>query len=533
MKKYKGFAVFLSSLFLISSCSLLPNNSNSEVSSTSDIVDSVTNSESYVDSNNDTSSEGYTNSNDVTSSETYSSSESKTDSSSIKVEKDKLTFDIYSINDFHGHTKYKQSSSYPEIGLAKMSTIFDEFRNKSTSFFISVGDSWQETYESNSNRGAYVTEAMNYIGFDSMTLGNHEFDWGVEYIESNSKLADFPFLCANLIDKRTNERPEWVKGSTIIERDDFKLGVIGTIGEDQYNSITASFVVNYEFASQHDYVVKEAESLKEQGANMILWASHEPLSSTGKEVYLTSTKKQIIEDAGIDAVLSAHTHLKEYEIYKRNDGTSVPILQAYSYGKDYGNLNYTYDFNTDELTFNSYSINDFKKYVDYEEDSRITSLYKEKYDVDDELKEEICSVTGNLSTKIAAKMASTLCYSYMNNKSNYKNYDIKCFLHNNARVEIAQGTLTFEGLFNSFCFDNEIIIYQVTTSYSGFDYYNVNKEFNKSSLSGTFYVAAINYVAYKKSGVLDSGIRTGLYVRDILKEELKELGSINSSNYNY
>lgn len=502
MKKYLGFALFLTSLLVLTSCSLFPYTS------------SRGNSDSLINSSDEPSD---------------TSSDKQSNNTSTSLEDEKITFDIYSINDFHGHTKYKDSSSYPEIGLAKMSTIFSEFRNKSTSFFISVGDMWQETYESNSNRGAYVTEAMNYIGFDSMTLGNHEFDWGVEYIESNSKLADFSYLCANLIDKTTNERPEWVKGSTIIERDGFKLGVIGTIGESQYSSITASFVVNYEFADQHDYVVKEAQNLKEQGANMILWASHEPLGTTN----LTTEKKKIIDDSGIDAVLSAHTHQKEYEIYTRKDGTQVPILQAYDDGKDYGNLNYTYNFTTNTLTFNSYSVNDFKKYINYEEDERVTTLYKTKYDVDDELIEEICSVKGNLSTSVAAKMASTLCYSYINNKSEFKDYDIKCFLHNNARVAIAQGTLTFEGLFSSFCFDNEIIIYKVNKNYNGFSYYNVNKEFDISSLSDEFYVAAINYVAYKKSGVLETGIKTGLYVRDILKEELKELGSINSVDYSY
>ena len=146
----------------------------------------------------------------------------------------KIEFDVFTLNDFHGATQYV-SQTYPAIGLAKLSTVFRTFAAEQTSFFLSSGDMWQETIESNSNRGAYVTEAFNRIGLDAMTIGNHEFDWGVKYIVDNSKIADYPFLAANIFNKTTGEYIEGTEPSTIIERDGLKVGVIGPA---QYNSIS-------------------------------------------------------------------------------------------------------------------------------------------------------------------------------------------------------------------------------------------------------------------------------------------------------
>ena len=170
-----------------------------------------------------------------------SSTEPSVDPTTQPVIEKEINFDVYTLNDFHGATKYV-NQTYPEVGLAKMSTIFRGFAEENTSFFLSSGDMWQETIESNSNYGEYVTVAMNRIGLDAMTVGNHEFDWGAEYITKNAELADYPFLAANIIEKDTGYILEGCQPSTLIERDGLKVGVIGTIGPSQYSSISYQYV---------------------------------------------------------------------------------------------------------------------------------------------------------------------------------------------------------------------------------------------------------------------------------------------------
>ena len=75
----------------------------------------------------------------------------------------------------HGSILENSSGTYYEGGLAKVGGKLKEFKaaDPDHTFIISSGDMWQGSMESNLNEGALITEAMNNIGFDSMTLGNH------------------------------------------------------------------------------------------------------------------------------------------------------------------------------------------------------------------------------------------------------------------------------------------------------------------------------------------------------------------------
>lgn len=437
----------------------------------------------------------------------------------------KIEFDVFTLNDFHGATQYV-SQTYPAIGLAKLSTVFRTFAAEQTSFFLSSGDMWQETIESNSNRGAYVTEAFNRIGLDAMTIGNHEFDWGVKYIVDNSKIADYPFLAANIFNKTTGEYIEGTEPSTIIERDGLKVGVIGVIGPAQYNSISYQQVAEYEFLNEYNYVINEAKFLREKGADVIILSSHDGFANDD----MTAVKKAMINDASIDMVIAGHTHTLQNESFTRDDGQEVPLIQAYSKGTAFGHVSFTYDFDSSKLTVDSRKVENFKNYAHYEADQEIIDLYNEKYNVDDLKTEHIVEAKTDFSKEEGGILASTAIYEKIRSMDEYKDYDIIAGYHNTARNAIAKGNLNYEGLFNSYPFDNEIIIYAVNSSYISRGYYYFQTGFTKTSFTGTKYIAAIDYIAYKTIG-LDKGVRTGLFVRDILKEYLQNKKVITASDY--
>ena len=75
-----------------------------------------------------------------------------------------------------------------------------------------------------------VVTAMNYMGYDAMTLGNHEFNWGIPTMQSILGQASFPVLAANV----TGAQGEPVTGAgwTIVERGGVKLAVIGVVTPD-------------------------------------------------------------------------------------------------------------------------------------------------------------------------------------------------------------------------------------------------------------------------------------------------------------
>ena len=134
------------------------------------------------------------------------------------------TIDIYSVNDFHGAFSYSKDDE--QTGFSRIATyLLNKKEENPFTVIVSAGDMWQGGIESNKTKGKIVNEAMNIATFDAMTLGNHEFDWGEEVIKENASLAEFPFLGSNLTYSSNDERPSYLKGSTIDTQDESKLHV--------------------------------------------------------------------------------------------------------------------------------------------------------------------------------------------------------------------------------------------------------------------------------------------------------------------
>ena len=75
---------------------------------------------------------------------------------------------IYALNDFHG--AYEETSSAAGMSRIGNYLINKKTQNPDNTFVISSGDMWQGTADSNLNKGKLITECMNAIGFDSMTI---------------------------------------------------------------------------------------------------------------------------------------------------------------------------------------------------------------------------------------------------------------------------------------------------------------------------------------------------------------------------
>jgi hypothetical protein len=146
-----------------------------------------------------------------------------------------ILVDFYVINDLHG----KLADTDDNVGADELSTYLKTVMNADdNAVLLSSGDMWQGSSESNLTYGLMMTDWMNYMDFESMTLGNHEYDWGEEYISVNNDSAEFPLLAINVFDKSTGERAEYCDASVIVERNGLKIGIIGAMG-DCYSSISA------------------------------------------------------------------------------------------------------------------------------------------------------------------------------------------------------------------------------------------------------------------------------------------------------
>ncbi len=234
-----------------------------------------------------------------------------------------VELDVYAINDLHG--KFTDTNSQP--GVDELTTYFLEHED---AILLSSGDTWQGSSESNLTYGNLMTDWMNRLGFVSMTLGNHEFDWGEEYIEANAELADFPFLAINIYDRDTDQRVDYCDASVMIQRQGIQIGIIGAIG-DCYGSISSDKTQDVYFVtgSRLTQLVKdEATRLRDAGADIIIYSLHDgskkAVDGRTDVGNMGSYYDSSLSDGYVDLVFEAHVHKR----YAFTDAYGVYHLQA-------------------------------------------------------------------------------------------------------------------------------------------------------------------------------------------------------------
>ncbi|KAH8289719.1 hypothetical protein KR054_009993, partial [Drosophila jambulina] len=221
--------------------------------------------------------------------------------------------------------------------------------------YINAGDSFQGTLWYNIGRWNVTQQLLNLLPADAMTLGNHEFDHGVEGVVPFLETVNTSMLVANMDCAHEPTMEGKYNKSKIIERSGRKIGLIGVILETTYDLANTGKLI---FRNESDTIREEAQLLKAQGANIIIVISH-----CGYEV-----DKVIAANAGdwIDVIVGSHSHTLLYtgtppsgstpagpyptEVV-HSSGHRVLIVQASAYARYVGNLIVYFDDNGDVLDF--------------------------------------------------------------------------------------------------------------------------------------------------------------------------------------
>ncbi len=247
-----------------------------------------------------------------------------------------VELDIFTVNDLHG--KFLDSTSQP--GVDELTSYL--LSQTGNTLFLSAGDMWQGSSESNLTGGLLLTQWMNELGFAAMTLGNHEFDWGEVFIRNNAEIADFPFLAINIFDRSTDQPVSYCQPSVVVERGGLQIGIIGAIG-DCYSSISSDKVENIYFKTgqQLTALVKdEATRLRSEGADVIVYVLHDghgqSMDSPGtlSSGPLSGYYDDSLSNGYVDIVFEGHTHkhyvfADRYGVYHlQGGGENAGISQA-------------------------------------------------------------------------------------------------------------------------------------------------------------------------------------------------------------
>lgn len=256
--------------------------------------------------------------------------------SSVFAASDEVTLQIYSVNDFHG--ALQASSKNP--GAAKLASYLKDMKEKDPdgTIIISAGDMFQGTADSNLLYGKPVIEMMNDVGFDAMIIGNHEFDWGIAQLKECERYSNFPYLAANILNKKDGKVADFAKPYIILEKKGLKVGIIGLTTPETAYKASPKIVAGLEFADPITIAKGLVTELRSRGVQIIIVASH--ISS-----YMDSQTKQITGEAAdlahsitdIDGIISGHSHQNVAGYINQ-----IPIVQAPYNGRAVCNIQLTY-----------------------------------------------------------------------------------------------------------------------------------------------------------------------------------------------
>lgn len=241
---------------------------------------------------------------------------------------------IMETTDLHVHVfpyDYYADKPRDTIGLARTASLINAIRDEATnSLLIDNGDFLQGNpmgdyiaYERGMKEGDThpVIEAMNTLGFDASTLGNHEFNYGLDFLMKSLAGANFPVVNANIAlelgSDPTKDKtliPPYVildhkvTDGTGIEHD-IKVGLIGFVPPQVMGWDRRHLEGNVQARDILETAKAYLPQMKEQGADVIVALSHSGIGSANPTDGMENASVPLAAMEGIDAILTGHSHL--------------------------------------------------------------------------------------------------------------------------------------------------------------------------------------------------------------------------------
>lgn len=451
-----------------------------------------------------------------------------------------ITVDFYAINDLHG----KFADSDASVGVDELSTYLkNKKKTDDNAIFLSSGDMWQGSSESNLTRGNIITEWMNHMGFTSMTVGNHEYDWGGDAIAENAGLAQFPILAINIYDVDTNQRASYCKASVVVDLGEIQIAIIGAVG-DVHSSIAPDKAADVYFktGSELTNLVKaESNRLRAEGVDIIVYSLHDGYASNVNGVgeitqsQLASYYDLELSRGGyVDVVFEGHTHRH----YALRDEYGVYHLQGGGDGDGISHLEFTVNFVTLDSRVSDVGYVASSAYA-YLSDDKIVDDLMEQY------KEEIApgfEVLGkNVRYRNSDFLRDLIAKLYLEKGRELwgDKYDIVLgggFITARDPYSLSAGNVTYSTIQSIFPFDNNLVLCSIKGSdlksrFINSDNSNYFCAYDASLVSTiqnnkTYYIIVDSYSSgyyYNRLTEIDR-YEEPVYARDLLAEYIKNGG---------
>lgn len=236
---------------------------------------------------------------------------------------------ILHVNDTHSHMEPDKSGEYiGHGGILERAAYIDSVRvadGTENVLLLHAGDYSQGSSYFNEFGTAYMVKALNALQYDVITLGNHEFDNGIEALGEALSACKMPVVVCNY-DFSSFEMGKYVKPYAIVEKAGLKIGIIGVLCP--LGSVVKGDIANrLPMLDMVSSVQKYADELRPQcdlvvALTHIGYEEHGPGEMTDPQLCAATR--------GIDVFVGGHSHtfLEEAMYWPNLDGKKIPIVQT-------------------------------------------------------------------------------------------------------------------------------------------------------------------------------------------------------------
>ena len=243
-------------------------------------------------------------------------------------------------------------------GAPRLATVVDEFRVKTGNLLVlDAGDQFQGTLFYTLFKGDVLNTTMNYIGYDAMAVGNHEFDDGPAVLAEFINGSDFPLLGANIDASEDPHLAGLIPPYVVLERGGHQIGIIGLVTPDSEKISSPGEFITFDdpLTSLQD----AADALMAMGVNKIIALTH-----LGYDYDLELAENV----SGVDIIIGEHSHSFTYTptdpiyfgppqfpqydplvpvgeyptVVQSPDDEPVLVVTVYQWGTFLGNLSVTF-----------------------------------------------------------------------------------------------------------------------------------------------------------------------------------------------
>lgn len=220
-----------------------------------------------------------------------------------------------------------------EGGVVERASMIEFYRQQDPDLlYLDAGDMIQGTPYFNIFNGELEMLCMNQQQLVATTLGNHEFDNGLDFLSHLTQIAEFPFLCCNYHCEGTALEGR-ILPHIITERHGVKIGITGVTVSPE-GLIAKRNWAGIVFEDPREAVKREAQLLRDEGCDLVIVLSHLGYLNNPEPNHQAVYDSDLVPAIrGVDVIIGGHTHLNVEQGVYFNDADDHPVLITQTGGK--------------------------------------------------------------------------------------------------------------------------------------------------------------------------------------------------------